>query len=87
LYLVHEYEVRKPPKRLSNRRIFSHFRAVVAEYQYATTYRGIRCYKYSADFGDTSADPELKCFCRTPTTCLKKGVHDVSRCAGENYCT
>nr|WNX29034.1 sensory neuron membrane protein 2 [Odontotermes formosanus] len=57
-------------------------RALVAEYQYATTYRGIRSYKYSADLGDTSTDPELGCYCRTPTTCLKKGVHDVSRCAG-----
>ena len=66
---------------------FSPFRPLTAEYQYATTYRGIRSYKYSADFGDTSTEPELKCYCRTPTTCMKKGVHDVSRCAGERYCT
>jgi hypothetical protein len=65
---------------------FLSFRPLIAEYQYATTYRGIRSYKYSADFGDTSTDPELKCYCRTPTTCLKKGVHDISRCAGENCC-
>ncbi|GFG37746.1 hypothetical protein Cfor_06985 [Coptotermes formosanus] len=60
-------------------------RPLIAEYQYATTYRGIRSYKYSADFGDTSTDPELKCYCRTPTTCLKKGVHDISRCADQGH--
>ncbi|PNF38576.1 Sensory neuron membrane protein 1 [Cryptotermes secundus] len=57
-------------------------RAAVAEYQYATTYSGIRSYKYSGHFGDISADPDLKCHCTTPSTCLKRGVHDISRCTG-----
>ncbi|XP_069696282.1 sensory neuron membrane protein 1-like [Periplaneta americana] len=57
-------------------------RAPDAEYQYQTTYSGIRAFKYAVDLGDTSTDPELKCYCTTPETCLKHGVHDISRCAG-----
>lgn len=27
-----------------------------------------------------SKDPELKCFCKTPETCLKKGLFDLFNC-------
>nr|AMA98188.1 chemosensory protein [Blattella germanica] len=57
-------------------------RSAGAEYQYATTYNGIRSYKYTADFGDITNDENLKCFCTTPSTCLKRGVHDITRCTG-----
>jgi hypothetical protein len=46
-------------------------------------YKGIHSFRYSADFGDMSTDPELKCFCTTPDTCMKKGVHDLTRCSGK----
>lgn len=29
-----------------------------------------------------SADEDLKCFCPTPDTCLKKGLMDITKCSG-----
>lgn len=37
---------------------------------------------YKADLGDQTANKEDKCFCATPTTCLKKGVMDLTKCVG-----
>lgn len=36
--------------------------------------------RYEADFGDMSANEDMKCYCPTPGTCLRKGVFDVSKC-------
>jgi hypothetical protein len=59
------------------------YRSIGAEYKKDIVYKGIHSYSYGADFGDMSTDPELKCFCTTPDTCLKKGVHDLTRCSGK----
>jgi hypothetical protein len=45
-------------------------------------FKGIKGRIYSADFGDMSNDPDLNCFCTTPKSCLKRGVHDLTRCTG-----
>jgi hypothetical protein len=45
-------------------------------------FKGVKGRIYSVDFGDMSNDPDLKCFCTTPKSCLKRGVHDLTRCAG-----
>ncbi|KDR22466.1 Lysosome membrane protein 2, partial [Zootermopsis nevadensis] len=47
-----------------------------------TVFKGLKGRIYSADFGDMSNDPDLKCFCTTPKSCLKRGVHDLTRCTG-----
>ncbi|KAJ9589998.1 hypothetical protein L9F63_016890, partial [Diploptera punctata] len=57
-------------------------RSAAAEYQSATTYHGVRSFKYTADFGDITNDENLKCFCTTPSSCLQRGVHDTTRCTG-----
>lgn len=57
-------------------------RSIGAEYKESIVYKGIHSYSYGADFGDMSSDPQLKCFCTTPTTCMKKGIHDLTRCSG-----
>lgn len=59
------------------------YRSIGAEYKESIVYKGIHSFSYSAGFGDMSTDPELKCFCTTPDTCMKKGVHDLTRCAGK----
>ncbi|PNF38578.1 hypothetical protein B7P43_G03985 [Cryptotermes secundus] len=53
-----------------------------ARYVGPTVYKGIKGNIYSADFGDMSNNPDLKCFCTTPKSCLKRGVHDLTRCTG-----
>jgi hypothetical protein len=58
-------------------------RSIAAYYTGSITYKGVKAYKYSADFGDMSQDPDLRCFCTTPDTCLKKGVHDLTNCVGK----
>ncbi len=30
-----------------------------------------------------STEPDLKCFCPTNTTCLKKGAFDLTKCIGK----
>jgi hypothetical protein len=50
-----------------------------------TVFKGIKGRIYSADFGDMSNDPDLKCFCTTPKSCLKRGVHDLTKCAGPSH--
>ena len=63
------------------------YRSIGAVYKESIVYKGIQSYSYSADFGDMSSDPELKCFCTTPTTCMKKGIHDLTRCSGNTRCS
>jgi hypothetical protein len=65
----------------------STYRSIGAVYKEAIVYKGIHSYSYGADFGDMSSDPELKCFCSTPTTCMKKGIHDLTRCSGKTRCS
>jgi hypothetical protein len=60
-------------------------RSIGAVYKESVVYKGIHSFRYSADFGDMSTDPELKCFCATPETCMKKGVHDLTRCSGKAW--
>nr|UEN71286.1 sensory neuron membrane protein 1 [Gregopimpla kuwanae] len=43
---------------------------------------GIPANHYTAELGDMSTDPELKCFCPTEDTCLKKGLFDLFACVG-----
>ena len=58
-------------------------RSIAADFKEDVTFKGIKGFKYSAGFGDMSKDPELKCFCTTPETCWKQGLHDLTRCQGE----
>jgi hypothetical protein len=60
-------------------------RSIGAVYTESIVYKGIHSFKYSAGFGDMSTDPELKCFCTSPDTCMKKGVHDLTRCSGNTF--
>ncbi|XP_066245542.1 sensory neuron membrane protein 1-like [Euwallacea similis] len=55
-------------------------RALVAKYQKRTKYDGIPVSQYSATLGDPLRNPEEKCFCTTPQTCLKKGLIDLYKC-------
>nr|ALV87596.1 sensory neuron membrane protein 1 [Drosicha corpulenta] len=57
-------------------------RSMPAKYVRDAEYNGIMCYYYDADFGDMSTDPDLKCFCPTNTTCLKKGAFSLQQCTG-----
>jgi len=58
-------------------------RSIAAIFTRRETYKGYEAYTYNADFGDMSQDPDLECFCTTPDTCLKKGVHDLTNCVGK----
>nr|AMA98190.1 chemosensory protein [Blattella germanica] len=60
-------------------------RSVEAYHVDNITYKGFKAYTYTADFGDMSSDPQFKCFCTTPDTCLKKGVHDLTNCVGAPF--
>lgn len=44
-------------------------------------YKGIPVWLYELEFGDQTKLEE-KCYCPTNTTCLKKGVIDISKCGG-----
>nr|WVD93741.1 sensory neuron membrane protein 1b [Graphosoma rubrolineatum] len=57
-------------------------RSLGAKFQHKMVYKGIPGNYYTADLGDMSSNPEEKCFCPTPTTCLKKGAFDISKCVG-----
>ncbi|XP_065212463.1 sensory neuron membrane protein 1 [Planococcus citri] len=57
-------------------------RSLAAKYVGPTVFKGIHGYHYTADLGDMSTDPNLKCFCPTNDTCLKKGAFDVTKCTG-----
>ncbi|XP_069694772.1 sensory neuron membrane protein 1-like [Periplaneta americana] len=57
-------------------------RAAEAENLGPRKFKGIKGFLFNANFGDMSTDPKLKCFCTTPDTCMKKGIHDTTRCTG-----
>ncbi|XP_014251146.1 sensory neuron membrane protein 1-like [Cimex lectularius] len=57
-------------------------RSIGARYQHPTVYKGIPGNFYTATLGDMSANEDEKCFCPSPTTCLKKGAFDIYKCAG-----
>ncbi|XP_076639657.1 sensory neuron membrane protein 1 [Colletes latitarsis] len=57
-------------------------RSLSAHYTHKTKVKGIHTNHYTADFGDQSTNPMEKCFCPTPDTCLKKNLHDLSKCLG-----
>lgn len=38
---------------------------------------------FTANLGDMSTDPELRCYCPTNDTCLKKGIMDLTKCVGQ----
>lgn len=63
-------------------RTISYCRSIIATFVEETYYDGIKVNRYTADLGDMSTDEELKCYCPTPTTCLKKGLMDISKCNG-----
>lgn len=43
---------------------------------------GVNTYHYTADLGDMSTNPEEKCYCPTPDTCLTKNLMDLYKCLG-----
>nr|QEX08000.1 sensory neuron membrane protein 1b [Sitophilus zeamais] len=47
-----------------------------------TTMKGLRVRLYENELGDQTNDEDEKCYCRTPTNCLKKGAFDLSKCMG-----
>ncbi|XP_073981559.1 sensory neuron membrane protein 1-like isoform X2 [Rhodnius prolixus] len=57
-------------------------RSLGAKFQYHINYRGIPGNHYTATLGDMSANEDEKCFCPTPSTCLKKGAFDITKCVG-----
>ncbi|KAJ9589995.1 hypothetical protein L9F63_016887, partial [Diploptera punctata] len=57
-------------------------RSIAADFKEEVMYKGIKGFKFAAGFGDMSTDPALKCFCTTPETCWKRGLHDLTRCLG-----
>ncbi|KAJ3662444.1 hypothetical protein Zmor_006794 [Zophobas morio] len=57
-------------------------RSLVAVYSGDTKYDGIPVRIYTATLGDMSKNPDEKCYCPTPETCLKKGMMDLFKCVG-----
>nr|AXU25116.1 sensory neuron membrane protein 1-1 [Cyrtorhinus lividipennis] len=57
-------------------------RSLPAKFRHKVTFKGIPGNHYTADLGDMSANEDEKCYCPTPTTCLKKGAFDITKCAG-----
>ena len=44
---------------------------------------GLKTLRYTTDLGvDPKYNPRHKCYCRTPDSCLKKGVYDTFKCTG-----
>ncbi|CAH2004640.1 unnamed protein product [Acanthoscelides obtectus] len=44
--------------------------------------KGVHVRVYEATMGDMEHNEEDKCYCATPTTCMKKGLFDLSKCMG-----
>ncbi|KAF7992411.1 hypothetical protein HCN44_001736 [Aphidius gifuensis] len=55
-------------------------RSLGARFSHRSSVKGIKTNYYTAELGDTSKDPELKCFCEAPDKCLKKGLFDLFKC-------
>ncbi|KAF7268328.1 hypothetical protein GWI33_018522 [Rhynchophorus ferrugineus] len=56
-------------------------RSLIAQYQSKSKYNGIPVSVFSASLGDQSKNPDEKCYCTTPDTCLKKGLMDLLKCS------
>nr|WBU77220.1 sensory neuron membrane protein [Odontothrips loti] len=56
--------------------------SIGAKFQKEVVFKGIPGNRYTANFGDMSTDPDKRCYCPTPDTCLKKGLIDITKCAG-----
>ncbi|XP_066583077.1 sensory neuron membrane protein 1-like isoform X2 [Prorops nasuta] len=57
-------------------------RSLSAKFQQHTVTKGVKTLRYTAELGDPSTDPDLKCFCDTPDTCLTEGLYDLRQCVG-----
>nr|ALG36152.1 sensory neuron membrane protein 1 [Sclerodermus sp. MQW-2015] len=57
-------------------------RSLSAKFQKHSVTKGLKTLRYTADLGDPSSDPDLKCFCETPDTCLTQGLFDLRQCVG-----
>ncbi|KAL1489743.1 hypothetical protein ABEB36_013678 [Hypothenemus hampei] len=57
-------------------------RNVKLNYKGDTVYKKVSLRIYETTLGDQTNDPNEKCYCRTPDTCQKKGIVDMSRCMG-----
>lgn len=55
-------------------------RSIKAQFVEDLKFHGVAVRKYHADFGDMSSNPEEKCFCPSPDSCLPKGVMDLTKC-------
>lgn len=65
----------KAPFTIKNRLL----RSLIAQFDKHEKYDGIPVSSYFASLGDQSKNPEEKCFCTTPETCLKKGILRASK--------
>lgn len=45
-------------------------------------FKGIPGNRYTGNFGDMENDPDMQCYCPAPGKCLKKGLIDLTKCAG-----
>nr|WJJ63367.1 sensory neuron membrane protein 1b [Pachyrhinus yasumatsui] len=57
-------------------------RNIKVNYINDTIYKKIKVGIYETTLGDQMHDEDQKCYCRTPDTCLKKGLLDLSKCLG-----
>nr|WBU77221.1 sensory neuron membrane protein [Odontothrips loti] len=56
-----------------------------AKFEKEVVLNGISGYLYTSTLGDMTSDPEMKCLCPTPDTCLKKGLIDLTKCTGAPF--
>lgn len=66
----------------SDGHIFFNYRSITAKFEKEVVFKGIPGNRYVADFGDMSSDPDKQCYCPAPGKCLKKGLIDITKCAG-----
>ena len=52
------------------------------QYSHRTKVKGVNTYHYTAGLGDMTTNPEEKCYCPTPDTCLTKNLQDLYKCMG-----
>ncbi|XP_045479908.1 sensory neuron membrane protein 1-like isoform X2 [Harmonia axyridis] len=57
-------------------------RNVKAKFVEPMPFKGLPTDYYEGDLGDQQNDPDEKCYCPTPKTCLKTGLYDLSKCMG-----
>ncbi|CAG9762361.1 unnamed protein product [Ceutorhynchus assimilis] len=55
-------------------------RSLPAVFEKKTKYDQIPVGSFTASLGDASKNPDEKCFCTNPDTCLKKGLMDLYKC-------